>query len=166
MLLVVELKTQDQKVIFMVKNTVWWKNSNKKHLEETGYIQMCCHTEKTKPFFLNNAIKGSIIWPIFLLCLDTIYCERQDSSVTMGRGTIWCRSPSASWSKPHTSDSVYCAASTAIHFIDLKKKQETACQGHSSVECNANQETQASIVRDGVFASPHQCWNILHLQTS
>lgn len=39
-------------------------SENKKHLEEKGNKQMCCSTETTMPFFLNNTIKGSIIGPI------------------------------------------------------------------------------------------------------
>lgn len=108
---------------------------NKKHLEEKGNKQMCCSTETTMPFFLNNTIKGSIIGPIFPLCLGIMYCERRDPCITMERGSIRCCSPSASWSKPHTSDSVYPTSSTAIHFIDLHKKP--ACQGHYWIQCKS-----------------------------
>lgn len=43
------------------------------------------------------------------------------------------------------------------------KKNPAACQGLHIPDCNANQETQALIVRDGVFASAHQGWKNLQV---
>lgn len=147
----------------MVKNVDWCRNfmqSETRNIWGRREVDRCVAAVKQQcHFFLNNAIKGSIIWAVFPLCLGIMYCERRDPCITMGRGSIRCRSPSASWSKPHTSDSVYPASSAAIHFIDLheeEKKKPAACQGLRILDCNANRETQALIVRDGVFASAHQ----------
>lgn len=153
----------------MVTNVDWCKNSMQPEMRNiwrrrerdrcVAAVGQQCR------FFLNNAIKGSIIWPVFPLCLGIMYCERRDPCITMGRGSIRCRSPWASWSKPHTSDSVYPASSAAIHFIDLNAKNSRtyACQGHSHSWLWCKSWNTSIIVRDGVFASPHQGWKNLEV---
>lgn len=101
----------------MLKLLAAW---NKKHLEEEGKETDVLQPWNNNAIFLNNAIKESIIWPVFPLCLGIMYNERRDPCITMERGSIRCHSLSASWSKPHTSDSVYLASSTAIRSIDLQ----------------------------------------------
>lgn len=81
------------------------------------------------PFFLIILSKDLLQGLFCPLCLGIMYCERRDPCITMGRGSFRCCSPSASSSKPHTSDSVYPASSTAIHFIDLHKK--TCCMSRT-----------------------------------
>lgn len=135
-------RSKDQKVIFKIQNVDWCRDSMHttiRNIWKTEEIDRCVAVlEQQCFFFLNNTIKGSIIWLIFPLFLDIMYCERRDPCITIGKGSIRCRSPWASWSKPHTSDSVYPASSTAIHFIDLHMKFCSMSRpSHSWMQCKS-----------------------------
>lgn len=130
-------------------------SKNEKHLERKKSRQMCCSRETTMHFYLIMLSKDLLYGRCSPPCLGIMYYERRDPCITMERGSIPCRFPSASWSKPHTSDSVYPASSTAVPSLISLKKNIAACHRLHILDSNANQETQASIVSDGVFASAH-----------